>query len=296
MNNDNNRHWNSETPQESRLQSTTKGIYSADSMSSTINIVDSRDKQKSTDYVPQIKIYSKKVYEPYRIDPEQRKDYHNKYGEDPLLLIFSDSSCKKLKGCIGWGTHCKENRVEQGGILLGRVFRYQQEIFSFVEDVILANTRGKSAFVEFTPDMWAKMQQDLDEINHERKEEEQLSIIGWFHTHPNGLSVFMSGTDKNTQDKNFFQDWQVSIVLNPHTRKLRAFFGTKVQEGKIVNWKADISLYTDVGHSGYPLHSDYSARIDSDIKQSSYDDFEEKKKAIVAAGEEELKKRKRGES
>lgn len=204
---------------------------------------------------PKIKIIGRQIYEPYRISPDERSRLHNQYGDDPLLLIFSDKSCSKLKERIGWGHRTYQNHVEQGGILLGRVWRYKNEVFSFVEDCILANTQGSSAFVEFTPDMWAAMQQELDNLNSLKAKEDKMAIIGWFHTHPNELAVFMSGTDQNTQNKNFSQDWQVSVVLNPHKKILRAFFGDKIQDGQIVGWEnspsANVSDYRQVTHNPY---------------------------------------------
>lgn len=204
---------------------------------------------------PKIKIIGRQIYEPYRISPDERSRLHHQYGNDPFLLIFNDKSCSKLKDCIAWGHRTHQNHVEQGGILLGRVWRYKNEVFSFVEDCILANTQGSSAFVEFTPDMWATMQQELDSLNSLKAKEDKMAIIGWFHTHPNELSVFMSGTDQNTQNKNFSQDWQVSVVLNPHKRILRAFFGDKIRDGQIIGWtdstSANVSDYGQNPHDPF---------------------------------------------
>ena len=215
--------------------------------------VDSSNRKKESAAVPKIKIFSQQVYEPVRVDPKLRETLHREYGVDPLLLIFTPNSREKLKGYIGWGHQTSANRVEQGGILLGRVYRYKSEIFSFVEDCVLANTRGSSALVEFTPNMWSIMQQELDDLNVQKDKEKQMAIIGWFHTHPNGLSVFMSGTDQNTQDKNFSQDWQVSVVLNPHKMKLRAFFGKEIQDGRIVGWD-DRPLRENPAPNPFPLN------------------------------------------
>lgn len=48
-------------------------------------------------------------------------------------------------------------------------------------------------------------------------------VIGWFHTHPNSLDVFMSRTDMDTQRNFFNQDWHFSVVLNPHRRLIACF-------------------------------------------------------------------------
>jgi len=246
----------SNLPYEQSNKSKTKnyGIENSGADRFSSQHVDSSDRKKEATVIPKIKIFSQQVYEPVRVDPESRGKLHQDYGSDPLLLIFKSNSCEKLKGYIGWGHQTSANRVEQGGILLGSVCRYKNEIFSFVEDCVLANTRGSAAFVEFTPNMWSTMQQELDNLNAQKDKENQMAIIGWFHTHPNGLSVFMSGTDQDTQDKNFSQDWQVSVVLNPHKMKLRAFFGKEIRDGRIVGWD-DRPLRRNPEPDTFTLHS-----------------------------------------
>ena len=168
------------------------------------------------------------------------------YGKAPnprdrevRYLIFSSGAYSKLLGFIDWNERTSRNQVEQGGVLLGKVQQYRNEIYSFVEDVLLADTKGSPTFVEFTPKMWEDMQNGLSKINDDRKLGEQLLIVGWYHTHPNSLSIFMSGTDMNTQRLNFKQDWQVSLILNPHSREHKAFFGAVAMEGKIIK-KSDM--------------------------------------------------------
>ena len=90
------------------------------------------------------------------------------------------------------------------------------------------------AFVEFTKEMWRDMQNELTILNEKRDKDMKLVILGWFHTHPNNLSVFMSGTDMETQRLNFPLDWQVSLVMNPHKDIFRVFFGKNAKEGVIV--------------------------------------------------------------
>ena len=57
-----------------------------------------------------------------------------------------------------------------------------------------------------------------------------LQVIGWYHTHPGGLSVFMSGTDRATQRRHFSADWHFALVLNPHRQSIRAFHGPECLE------------------------------------------------------------------
>ena len=61
-------------------------------------------------------------------------------------------------------------------------------------------------------------------LGHERRSS-SLRVVGWYHTHPNGLDVFMSGTDRDTQRALFPGAAQFALVLNPHRRLWRAFRG-----------------------------------------------------------------------
>jgi len=58
---------------------------------------------------------------------------------------------------------------------------------------------------------------------YNRETGESSVIIGWFHTHPNMLSCFMSGTDRHTQSLFFDGDNTYSIVFNPQRHLLKAF-------------------------------------------------------------------------
>lgn len=187
--------------------------------------------------IPQIVIKTRTVYEPERIDnrPSIKGTIIGKDIKYPAgYLIFNKYSIRKLTEALEWGEYTKKNVVEQGGILLGTISLYGDEIYCFVEDILLAKTKGRPAFVEFTKDMWNDMQKELSTINEERDEKSKLVIIGWFHTHPNDLGVFMSGTDMETQRLNFPLEWQASLVMNPHKDLLRVFFGRDAKDGKII--------------------------------------------------------------
>ncbi len=185
---------------------------------------------------PKIVINSMSEYKPEKLNEEFYFEgkMPNPQNDERYYLIFGEFAFKKLKDFLDWGIRTERNCVEQGGVLLGRISYFENEIYCFVKDVLLADTIGNPVFVEFTRQMWASMQDELAEINMSLEKEEQLIIVGWFHTHPNGLPVFMSGTDMNTQRLNFSKRWQASLVVNPHTDKYRVFFGERAIEGKMV--------------------------------------------------------------
>jgi len=79
-----------------------------------------------------------------------------------------------------------------------------------------------------THETWKEMLDKADKLLEQSGS--ALQIIGWYHTHPNTLDVFMSGTDQNTQSRLFGNDWQFAIVLNPQKRIWCAFYGSHSTE------------------------------------------------------------------
>ena len=130
---------------------------------------------------------------------------------------------------ISWGKYSTSNQVEQGGILLGTVYKNPETniIYGMAEQAVNGSlARGSAAYLEVTHETWREMLNQVDRIYP------NLQIIGWYHTHPNSLDVFMSGTDQTTQRRLFSQDWQFAIVLNPHRTIWRAFYGRNSTECK----------------------------------------------------------------
>lgn len=149
-------------------------------------------------------------------------------------LILEKRALTKLRDSLDWDSITTRNQVEQAGVLLGRAAIWGNEIYCFVEDILMAETFGNPVFVEITYEIWADLYNKLSELKNILDKNAPLVIVGWFHTHPNDLSVFMSATDMITQRQNFSQEWQASLVMNPHTNKYRAFFGARATEGKVV--------------------------------------------------------------
>jgi proteasome lid subunit RPN8/RPN11 len=116
---------------------------------------------------------------------------------------------------------------EQGGLLLGNVF-YDHDLNNYhgiVQKAIPGDSaKGSAVYLQMGHDTWSEMMHKIDKIQEEEKEL-NLRVIGWYHTHPNELNVFMSGTDMNTQQKFFNEDWHFAIVLNPHRQIWKVFSG-----------------------------------------------------------------------
>lgn len=128
---------------------------------------------------------------------------------------------------IKWEQKTDENIVEQGGLYLGNSYSNSEHgDFSVVSAALPARaTRGSATYVEFTHAIWNDLIEEINNLKVAGIFDENWVILGWYHTHPNDLDVFMSGTDMNTQRKLFYNSWNSALVLNPHRGLARAFRG-----------------------------------------------------------------------
>lgn len=136
------------------------------------------------------------------------------------FLYISEQAEREIKEHISWNEKTQVNVCEQGGILIGQPFRIGKSILGIVEHAIPAEVScSNSVYLEMGTKTWIKMLNIYDE----KYKEKGLFVIGWFHTHPNSLPVFMSGTDMGTQRRFFNQNWHFSVVLNPHKCLIACF-------------------------------------------------------------------------
>ena len=140
-------------------------------------------------------------------------------------LILKPAAVREIFDFIEWDVGCRpDSRVEQGGILLGRRY-YDSKMnihFAVVHKAVTADQAvGSTGYLDISHECWRVMHDKKDAYNNETGEE--TVIIGWFHTHPNMLSCFMSGTDRNTQALFFDGDNTYSIVINPQRHLLKVF-------------------------------------------------------------------------
>ncbi len=162
------------------------------------------------------------------IKSESTNSYDNK-----KVIYVNPFAKHQLFEHIGWGNNESTiNKVEQGGLLLGNVYydKNKDIQYALVERIVMGlSAKSNSVHLEMDHNTWSEMISQVDEILEEQNNE-HLNIIGWYHTHPNHLEVFMSPTDKNTQASFFNQDWHYSIVLNPHRKIYKAFNGKNADE------------------------------------------------------------------
>ena len=180
------------------------------------------------------------VYKPKELNNSIEFDFFEKYtsntynSESINEIIISNEARKTIFEHISWGIDTERNSVEQGGLLIGHCYldKNSTKIIGIAKQAIVATTaKGSMAYLEFDHSTWKLMMDKLDTINEDNQDSE-LQVIGWYHTHPGRLSVFMSGTDLNTQRKMFSKDWQFAIVLNPQKQIWRAFSGSEAKESQ----------------------------------------------------------------
>lgn len=144
------------------------------------------------------------------------------------ILLLTEAAQKSILEFISWNRVTRNNRVEQGGLLVGTAYRDESRdlIFGVVENALLGRSAGGSAsYLTMYHTTWKEMLEDFEIEVSRGAYSSEAHVIGWFHTHPNRLDVFMSGTDMNTQRSMFYRPWNFSLVINPHRRLVGAYVG-----------------------------------------------------------------------
>jgi len=148
----------------------------------------------------------------------------------PYQLGIADCALEVIVGHIGWDNTRPENDFEQGGILIGEVVETHAGRFFGVATKAVPGRlgRGSGAYLELDHAAWKDM---LDEVDvGATRDGTSDQVIGWYHTHPRTLGIFMSGVDKETQRRMFSQPWHFAVVLNPHRREWKVFRGKDAVE------------------------------------------------------------------
>ena len=146
------------------------------------------------------------------------------------LLYVSRAALGEIFDHIEWGHRTQRNVHEQGGVLIG--LRHHEpgsaEEFVTITSALPAQSDDRSSvYVKFDHAAWSALLHELDVRKEQGLIDEQASIVGWYHTHPNELDCFMSGTDRVTQQSTFHRPWNYALVINPHRRILACFVGAE---------------------------------------------------------------------
>jgi len=124
--------------------------------------------------------------------------------------------------------HGKSSKSEVGGLLIGLVFKYNENYLWYIEETIYNQDISNSiSHLIMYPSLWQEANQKI--LNKEGYPEK--FILGWYHTHPN-FTPFFSLTDQNTH-KNFFNyEYSIGMVLDPFSERFIIYIGKDIKEYK----------------------------------------------------------------
>lgn len=168
------------------------------------------------------------------IEKATPSDLIKKVNNSPIVIIDSNAATN-IFNHIGWGENIKVNQIEQGGYLIGKVKKIpNNQIVVEVNFSIPGMTEGSIKHLSFTHKTWELMYEEFDKFS---ESDNELLIVGWYHTHPRYLKVYMSDIDKKMQKNFFYRDWQVAVIFNPQKKIWRVFYGMNSEEclGYILN-------------------------------------------------------------
>ena len=147
------------------------------------------------------------------------------------IILFSKQAQLDLDNHIQWGKTTEKNYVEQLGLMIGQVFKDKDTgiLVGVCEHLVpIDQVRGTSTYFEASEDvLFAAIEKARFIIN---KSGSDSRLIGWYHTHPMSLSVFMSGVDVRNQRTLFNNPWQFAVVLNPQKKEFKAYLGMDITE------------------------------------------------------------------
>ena len=118
---------------------------------------------------------------------------------------------------------CKKSKSEIFGYLIGSILKWNGEIYTLIEEQLfllgaIYSDKFYTAQIEGTAGLYQRKFQRIKK----KRENENLRIIGWWHSHPN-LGCFLSSTDLLTQKYFFFKPYQVALVVDPIRNELEFF-------------------------------------------------------------------------
>jgi len=118
---------------------------------------------------------------------------------------------------------CKKEKLEVFGYLIGNIYKWNKKNYIVIEEQLFIigavhSDKYSTSQIEGTAGKYEKKFQKLKR----RKNNEELRIVGWWHSHP-GFSCFLSRTDLHTQEFFFPESYQVALVVDPIRDKLEFF-------------------------------------------------------------------------
>ncbi len=110
---------------------------------------------------------------------------------------------------------CKKTKFEIFGYLIGNVLKWKEKIYVVIEEHLFLlgavhSNKYSTSQIEGAAGKYEKRFQQLKD----KRKNENLRIVGWWHSHPN-FGCFLSSTDVETQRFFFPESYQVALVVDP---------------------------------------------------------------------------------
>lgn len=155
-----------------------------------------------------------------------------------LPVMFLESAMEDIRAATDWGRYTRRNSCEQGGILVGNFCdasaegSEKRDVWVEVVRAIACDCPQSSSPVSLflSSENWNEMYIKLNELNYRLGT--NYVLVGWYHTHPNGLSTGFSGTDIQTHSSQFTFPYSIGAVFNPHRNIYSVFYGPDCQPTK----------------------------------------------------------------
>jgi len=111
--------------------------------------------------------------------------------------------------------YSKSSELEVFGYLVGTILKWNGKIYTLIEESLfqlgaIYSDKSYTSLIEGTAGLYQKKFQRIKK----RRKNENLKIVGWWHSHPN-LGCFLSPTDLLTQ-KYFFSNEYLLFLASSH--------------------------------------------------------------------------------
>ncbi len=118
---------------------------------------------------------------------------------------------------------CKSSELEIFGYLIGNILKWNGKIYTLIEESLfligaIYSDKTHTSQIEGAAGLYQKKFQRIKK----KRKNENLRIIGWWHSHPN-LGCFLSSTDLLTQKYFFPKEYQVALVVDPIRNEFEFF-------------------------------------------------------------------------
>ena len=161
-----------------------------------------------------------------------------RYGwEDTIPVVFTPNASKELYHFFHWGQRHPQNLSELLAALVGRKLA-DCLLVEFVSPVHMDKRNTKEG--TFTPLSMkagymeaAAINATYDQCPEYRLGDTSCSLLGFVHSHPDDLELFLSEADVQVHQMLTEQGLALSMILNPQKRQMAAYYGANMTLAEI---------------------------------------------------------------